>query len=260
MNPQNTPNQNPPEQQASPDQNQNGQQRPPEYSQSGPDQQQSNQPQVVYMARPHDPTKPEISPATLQKHEESKRKYPGLNLSEGEFIISAIRRHPVGLLSIWAGAGTVIIVLLIIMVVLGSGTLSSGLDSASPATPALPIAILAIPVILISILTLIFAAIGTMIYNANRFFLTNESVIQQIQTSLFSKREQTVSLSNVEDASYTQDGIIPHLLNYGMLRLSTQGDETTYRFNYASSPQSQIALLNNAVEAFKNGRPVSGED
>jgi len=232
QNPQNTPNQNYPEQ-------------------------QSDQPQVVYMARPHEPIKPEISPAMLKKHEDSKRKYPGLNLSEGEFIISAIRRHPVGLLSIWAGAGTVIIVLLIIMVVLGSGTLSTGIDTASP---ALPIAILAIPVILISILTLIFAAIGTSIYNANRFFLTNESVIQQIQTSLFSKREQTVSLSNIEDASYTQDGIIPHLLNYGMLRLSTQGDETTYRFNYASSPQRQIALLNNAVEAFKNGRPVNGED
>lgn len=226
-------------------------------SQPESDQQLSNQPQIVYMARPHEPVKPEISQATLQRHEESKRKYPGLNLSEGEFILSAIQRHPIGLFWIWAGAVTVIIVLLIIMVVLGSGTLSAGLEASSP---PLPITVLAIPVILVSILTLIFAAVGTMIYNANKFFLTNESVIQQIQTSLFSKREQTVSLANIEDASYSQDGILPHLLNYGMIRLSTEGDETTYRFNYASNPQRQIAILNNAVEAFKNGRPVMGED
>jgi hypothetical protein len=50
------------------------------------------------------------------------------------------------------------------------------------------------------------------------------------------------------------------LFNYGLIRLSTEGDETTYRFNYASSPKKHIAVLNNAVEAFKNGRPVNGDD
>jgi hypothetical protein len=38
--------------------------------------------------------------------------------------------------------------------------------------------------------------------------------------------------------------------------LSTEGDETTYRFNYVTNPKYYIAILNNAVEAFKNGRPV----
>jgi len=38
--------------------------------------------------------------------------------------------------------------------------------------------------------------------------------------------------------------------------LSTEGDETTYRFSYVASPRTHIDELNNAVEAFKNGRPV----
>jgi hypothetical protein len=135
-----------------------------------------------------------------------------------------------------------------------SGSLDGSMGEGLNISPTM----LAVPAILISMLALIFGGVATFIYNANEFFLTNESVIQHIQTSLFSHREQTVSLSNVEDASYTQDGIMPHLFNYGMLRLSTEGDETTYRFNYASSPQKQIATLNNAVEAFKNGRPVTG--
>jgi len=81
-------------------------------------------------------------------------------------------------------------------------------------------------------------------------------VIQYIQTSLFQKHEQTVSLGNIEDASFYQKGILQTLLNYGMIRLSTQGDETTYRFHYVSDPKRQIALLNNAVEAFKSGHPI----
>jgi len=98
------------------------------------------------------------------------------------------------------------------------------------------------------------------VYINNKFFLTNESVIQEIQVSLFSRREQTVSLANIEDASYRQENLIQTLFNYGSIRLSTEGDETTYRFTYVANPKHHIATLNNAVEAFKNGRPVPSDD
>jgi uncharacterized membrane protein YdbT with pleckstrin-like domain len=101
--------------------------------------------------------------------------------------------------------------------------------------------------------------IAVLVYTNNRFFLTNESVIQEIQISLFSKREQTVSLANIEDASYHQRGIVQTLFDYGSIRLSTEGDETTYRFYYVAHPKKEIALLNNAVEAFKNGRPIEDD-
>ena len=102
--------------------------------------------------------------------------------------------------------------------------------------------------------------IATVVYNGNRFYLTNESVTSTSNTVLFSQKEQTISLANIEDASFRQHGIIQHSCNYGSLRLSTEGDETTYRFNYVANPQNQVRLLNNAVEAFKNGRPVNPED
>jgi len=98
------------------------------------------------------------------------------------------------------------------------------------------------------------------VYVNNKFFLTNESVIQEIQVSLFARKEQTVSLANIEDASYTQHGIIQTIFNYGSVRLSTQGDETTYRFTYVARPKEHIETLNNAVEAFKNGRPVDPDE
>ena len=84
-------------------------------------------------------------------------------------------------------------------------------------------------------------------------FISRDRTIFDLPTNM---REQTISLANVEDASYSQDGMISHMFNYGLLRLSTQGAETTYRFHYASNPKLQIATLNNAVEDFKNLRPM----
>jgi uncharacterized membrane protein YdbT with pleckstrin-like domain len=99
-------------------------------------------------------------------------------------------------------------------------------------------------------------AVSSYVYLRNRFILTNESIIQEIQLSLFSRREQTVSLANVEDASYTQKGLLQYAFGYGSIRLSTEGDETTYRFAYVANPRDHVAELNNAVEAFKYGRPI----
>lgn len=213
--------------------------------------------QYVYVTRPHEPLEPVLSDDQRRRHEESKNKYPYLNLSEGEFVIRAVDRHPIGLVQIW------LVVLIVLAIFFGIALLLGGaggiLASIGGAAAAAPL-VIAIPMVLLSALALLFGFIATSIYRANKFFLTNESVIQLIQVGLFSKREQTVSLSNIEDASYNQHGILPHLLNYGLIRLSTEGDETTYRFNYASSPQRTIAVLNNAVEAFKNGRPVVADD
>ncbi len=209
-------------------------------------------PQIVYVTRPMDPQPQHVSEQAKQRHEESKKAFPYLNLSEGEYVISAVKRHPIGLFQIWVVVGFVFALLFAVLAAVSAGVLQndSGQDQ-------FPIEVIAIPLLLLGMVALLFGFIETSIYNANKFFLTNESVIQYIQTSLFTKRQQTVSLGNVEDASYSQDGIIPSMFNYGQLRLSTEGDETTYRFAYASHPEQQIAVLNNAVEAFKNGRPVA---
>lgn len=208
-------------------------------------------PQVVYMARPHEPVKPVISDDVQQKHDQSKQLYPFLNLSEGEYVISAIRRHPIGLLQIWGVVVTGMLAL-VAAIVFSMGTALGESSSVAPDNR------LWLAMIFLGLIVLLFIGgiIATVVYEGNRFFLTNESVTQHIQASLFAKKEQTISLLNIEDASFRKQGLLQTFLNYGSLRLSTQGDETTYRFNFVSDPGQQVALLNNAVEAFKNGRPI----
>jgi hypothetical protein len=221
--------------------------RPPEQQQSGP--------QMVYLSRPLEAATPQISPEMQQRIDESHKLYPHLNLSDGEYVIIAIKRHPIGILQIWAG------LLLVALLFVGLYALLMAHPDSSPFTSLIGSSEKAQAAggIFLGGLTVLLGLgglIATLVYNGNRFYLTNESVIQEVQTSLFSKYEQTVSLSNVEDASYRQDNPIQMMLNYGSIRLSTEGDETTYRFSYVSNPKKNIATLNNAVEAFKNGRPV----
>lgn len=203
----------------------------------------------VHVSRAVDPAAPEISEETQKKHRESVTRYPQLNLSEGEYIISAVRRHPIGLfIPLLVGGG------LFLAVLAGMVYYPLIVPSGNP-----PYSSVFLPAVLLLVLIGLGTYIVTSVYLNNKFFLTNESVIQEIQYSLFSRNEQTVSLLNIEDASYTQTGVFQLLFNYGSIRLSTEGDETTYRFSYVANPKSQIALLNNAVESFKNGRPVSND-
>lgn len=195
------------------------------------------------------PTSVLVSEEIMQKHMESKKKYPSLNLSEAEYVIASVKRHPLGLLTIWLAVIGVSAVILIMPMVFQS----SGLVVASQAKIFGSLILIALLVFAVLI-----GAVMTMVYQGNKFYITNESVIQHIQTTLFSQNDQIVSLANVEDSSYRQVGILQTIFNYGSIRLSTQGDETTYKFTWVIGPKKQVDLLNNTVEAFKNGRPITG--
>ena len=212
--------------------------------------QYSNEPKVVHAKRELEPSKRSVSDELEQKHLESVKQYPTLNLSAGEVVILDIKRHPIGLFLPVFITSIVILILSIVLILYPS----SGSASSAMMLPDFEVIIL--PVLLLMILVGIGGFIAIWVYLQNQFYMTNESVIQEIQHSLFSRHEQTVSLGSIEDASYKQSGILQMMFNYGTIRLSTEGEETTYRFAFVAEPRKQIAILNNAVESFKNGRPV----
>lgn len=212
---------------------------------------ESQQPTLVHVVRSVTPEKPHVTPEAQQRHEHSKRLFPFLNLSEGEYVISAVRRHPIGLI-MPLGIGTLLIALTFALLF----NYSEFATALAIEGPIAEVGTVAIPMLLFVGLIAFGMFVSYYVFTSNRFFLTNESVIQEIQHTLFSRHEQTASLGSIEDASFTQHGILQQVFNYGDIRLSTEGDETTYRFTYVANPRQHIATLNNAVEAFKNGRPV----
>lgn len=210
--------------------------------------------QVVHITRSIDPIRQEISPELQKKHDDSVRLYPNLNLSDGEYVISSLRRHPIGMFTSVFITGLLVTIVASFLANYDNIMSTLRIVNVPSFGGVLLLGILAIISILIS------GYVAIWVYLSNQFYLTNESVIQEIQLTLFSRREQTVSLANIEDASFQQTGILQTMLNYGSIRLSTEGDETTYRFSYVANPRVEIARLNNAIEAFKNGRPVDSDD
>lgn len=211
----------------------------------------ANEPDVVHTSRDPNAEPFIVSDEIRAKHEASVRSYPELNMSAGEYLILDVRRHLIGMIAPLLAGGIVCLALIAVLILYP-------VDPESYNLPGFGLATLIIGLVLSLV------GIGTFIalwvYLQNRFYLTNESVIQVIQTSLFARREQMVSLGSIEDASFNQHGIFQTMFNYGMIRLSTEGDETTYRFAYAADPRSQVATLNDAIEAFKNGRPFDPND
>jgi len=207
--------------------------------------------QGVHLIRPSEPEKQIISEETELKHEESKKTWPECDLNSGEYIISVVSRHPVGLL-LPIVMGVFLISLAFTMLfnfdfILQSLDLPAGTVDSS---------IILLPVLVFSGFVMLGTYTAYSVYTNNKLFLTNESIIQVIQTGVFSKNEKMVSLIDIEDVSYSQRGIIEHMFNFGMIRLSTEGEGTVYRFKFVANPKEVIATLKNAVESFKNGRAI----
>lgn len=212
--------------------------------------QYANEPSVVHAGRSIEPQRFTISEELARKHQASVRRYPGLSLSAGEFVILDIRRHPIGMIIPILATATLILAVML-FVVTYPNLLNSGLAGYLPS----PLVVFVIGVLL-SIVAVISSAVVLWVYMRNRFFMTNESVIQEVQETIFSYVEQSVGLGSIEDASFRQSGLLPTLLNYGTIHLTVERDKSKYTFRYVLDPKRQIAVINNAIESFKNGRPV----
>ncbi len=186
-------------------------------------------------------------PGAAEKHEESRKKYPQLSLSKNEYVIAVVRRHPIGLFFIW---GFVAILVTIVFAFLTWYETNSGtITSLFLISGNVPSAIDLMPLALI--LTAFFVLgglIASYIYVDNQFYLTNESVFQFLRNGILAQQMQVINLINVEDTSKEQNGILQNIFNYGTLRLSTQGQETTYHFYYVSNPGKLVNIINDASE------------
>jgi uncharacterized membrane protein YdbT with pleckstrin-like domain len=191
---------------------------------------------------------PIVTPEIEAKHQESKRKYPQLSLSNGEYVINEVRRHPIGLLSIWALTAFLVLVVLLALPFYGIQHDAIANILMIPAANLPSAAILSIPAFILIAFFVLGGFIATYVYEGNKFYITSESIVQFVQTGLFNTKQQTVNLINVEDASSEQNGILEQLLNFGTLKLSTQGEETTYHFQFVANPKQVVNEINDTAE------------
>ena len=204
----------------------------------------------------------EPDPVTTRRHEESVKKYPRVALSGSEYVMEEVHRHPIGLVSIWLIVGLLVCLLLGALAFYSVNIATvSGFLAGSAGSPPLPTGAQIFPFMALAcVLVVLGGVVATIIYEGNEFYVTNEAIFQFVQTSLFDTKTQVVNLINVEDVSQDQRGILQQLLNYGTLRVSTQGEETTYHFYYVANPGRIVNIINDASEKAvlkMQGVPVS---
>ena len=180
-----------------------------------------------------------LSPELQKRHEESVAQYPYLNLSSCEYIVIDVERSIWGIVQIWFFACVAALAVLAATVFMAQS--SGGANQG------------AVVGLIASAACVAGGMVATHVYRQNYFVVSNERVFARIQFSPFARRSQNVELEHVEDCSVRQAGIVQTLLNYGSIRLSTVGDEHTYRFTFVSRPEEQFSIINKVVQAVDEG-------
>ncbi|MBR2710705.1 hypothetical protein IKF02_03755 [Candidatus Saccharibacteria bacterium] len=176
------------------------------------------------------------------RHARSKKDFPFLKLDDGEYVEFAFKRAKVCLFMIVGGvtAGLVLALLAFLIVLVGQ----NNLDEMGRNFVFIILAVLVVAALLIGVVAL-------MIYNGNRLFVTNKRAIQMVMKSPMVTSFNMIDLGSVEDASFSQSGLVQKLFRYGTLRLSTVGDETTYTFPYSDISPSELREVSKMITEAK---------
>lgn len=164
-------------------------------------------------------------------------------MQQDEAIIFETRRHPIGLVFMYASFG-LMLALVAVVAILAPNVLTD--------YDANTVRQISLTVFLVSfVFSAIFTFIGHVVYNGNRWILTSDSLTQVSQRSLFDRQNSQLSLANLEDVTVHQDGILAHIFNYGVLRAETAGERSKFSMIYCPNPNAHAQKILMAREAFE---------
>jgi hypothetical protein len=165
-------------------------------------------------------------------------------MQAGEKTICEIKRHPIGLLGMYGMTGIVLlglgVLLLAVVPSFATGENRSSL-----------MVISAVIFLVVALLAGIVLLIAHTVYWGNRWIVTSDSITQITQTGLFQKHSAQVSLGDIEDISARQNGIFPHMFNYGTIKAETANEHTKFQFNFCPNPNKYAQEIINAREVFE---------
>ena len=112
----------------------------------------------------------------------------------------------------------------------------------------------AIATVFIGVIAL--AVVGVMlaakIYRSNELVITNESIIQVLQHSLFDRKVSQLNLARVQDVTFDQNGFLPTVLGFGTIKIETAGEAQNYNFPLTPDPTKVAKWINEAHEEYIN--------
>ncbi|MBI2592105.1 PH domain-containing protein [Candidatus Saccharibacteria bacterium] len=163
-------------------------------------------------------------------------------LVAGEHVVVIVRKHFIGLVFIYLQALVGMIAVLSIIFIT-SPDIFNNLDDQSNR--------LLVAVVLLGVaLLVLYLFVATYVYRHSRLLVTDKNLIQINQKSLFIRKVSRLSMSNVEDVSADQRGILATIFNYGTLLIQTAGERPNFEFKYCPTPNHYADQVLEARQAF----------
>lgn len=168
-------------------------------------------------------------------------------LQPGERVIGELKRHPFGILMIYAGAVVGMGVIAALAFTVLPGVIDKSNDSSIMGQVYIGLGLLVT-------LFVVILGIATTVYWQNTWVITTDSITQVSQTSLFSRQVSQLSMDNLEDVTVDQNGILPHLFNFGTLKVESAGERSKFVFPYCPNPNRIARQILEVHESFLEER------
>lgn len=159
-------------------------------------------------------------------------------LEPGENILTVVHRSVIGLVAIYLVVIVAVVAIFTLLLAISPDTF----DTSSASISAQLSAIIVVGAILLVLI--LFTA--TYIYRQSRLLVTDRSLVQIMQKTLFNRKVSRLSMSNVEDVSEQQNGVIASIFNYGTLTVQTAGTMENFIFTLCPNP---TVLADRIIEA-----------
>jgi hypothetical protein len=199
-------------------------------------------------AAPSPPSAPPPPPVAFDpaKQEAIYKHNPLSVIEDGEQTVCEIKRHPFGLVGMYASmcAGLIACAVAIVLVSHYVPNISSRLQM-----------LLWLLFLIVAAFTALFAYISTTIYKNNRWIVTTDSITQVAQVGLFRKQVSQLSLANLEDVTAEQNNLIQSMFKFGTLRAETAGERSKFQFPYCPDPNAYARQILQARENFIRNDP-----
>lgn len=156
-------------------------------------------------------------------------------LEPGEQVISVIHRHIFGLLGIY-----LLVIAAFLAAVMLAGLIGVDLLRGLSGEASLMLAGIAFLLVVLTVLML-FSVTST--YWQTKLLVTNRGIIQVLQHGLFNRKVSRLSMSDIEDVTTEQKGLLPTLFNYGILHIETSGELRNFAFKYTPNPNKHASQI-----------------
>jgi hypothetical protein len=184
----------------------------------------------------------QFNPYNEQGLDRLKRTY---SLGEREKVVDVIHKHPMYLVLMFT-----VMIFAYVLVLLATYFLSPALLNNDPEAVYRTTSFVAL---LMAVLMGLVFVVATFLYWQTKIIISSENLIQILQKDLLHSQTSRLALTDIEDVTAEQQGLLATLFGYGNLVVQTAGEQANFIFSFCPNPNRIAKELIDAKDDLTSG-------